>query len=85
MTDKFEEFMKKNTPEAAGGLKTLELPRRSNWMMGLALSGALAATIVITTINRPVVEDTYFDEFSVTFDDEFPDDVQVAEMMFEEI
>lgn len=83
MTDKFDEFMKKNVPEASGGLRTLELSPRSNWTTFM-MSGILAASIALVVVNRPV-EDPFIDDLAVTFDDEFPEEIQVAEMVFDEI
>lgn len=84
MSDKFDDFMKRNVPEASGALRTLELPSRKNWIAGIALSGLVAASVVLTTINRPT-EDSLTDDIVVSFTDEFPDEIQDAELIFDEI
>lgn len=83
MTEKFEEFMKKNTPPAEGALRRLELPQKKNWVAGLALSGALAATFAVMMVNRSV-EDIYSEDLIVSFEDEVEELEEVQEM-FEEL
>ncbi len=83
MSDKFEEFMKKNIPAAEGALNPLELSQRKNWLPGIAASGLLAASLAITLVNRTPEYD--FSEDEISLEDEFPTEYQETEKFFEEI
>ncbi len=79
MSEKFENFMKKNTPSSEGSLKPLELPPRKNWMTGLAVSGALVASLALVMVNGQMKLDAIAEAeeaLDVSFEDEFPEEYQ---------
>ncbi len=88
MSDKFENFMKKNTPPEEGHLKTLVLPPRKNWATGLAVTGALVASLAIVMVNGQMKMDAIAEAeeaLDASFDDEFPVEFQDMESDLDEI
>lgn len=88
MSDKFEDFMKRNVPAAEGGLKTLVLPPRKNWLAGLALSGVLAASLAVVMVNQAKEYQSLLDAeeaLDASFDDEFPAEYQDVDSIMDEI
>ncbi len=83
MSDKFEEFIKRNVPAAEGPLNPLDLPSRKSWLPGIAVSGVLAASLALTLVNRTPEYD--FSEDEISLDDEFPTEYQDTEKFLEEI
>lgn len=84
MSDKFDDFMKRNSPPAEGALKKLHLPEKRNWLAGVAISSALAATLVVTMVNRRDF-DSLDEGMEVSFEDDFPAEYQDVESLLEEI
>lgn len=83
MSDKLEDFMKRNAPEATGPLKALRVPSRNNWIAGITVSTALAATLVVTLINRTPDFDPLNDEIAASFGDELPEGLQDYETFYD--
>ncbi|MES2525524.1 MAG: hypothetical protein V4598_00495 [Bdellovibrionota bacterium] len=86
--EKFENFMKKNTPPEQGGLKVLSLPPRKNWATGLAVTGALVASLAIVMVNGQMKMDAIAEAeeaLDASFDDEFPAEYQDMEMDLDEM
>lgn len=80
--------MKKNTPPEEGGLKTLQLPPRKNWMTGLAVTGVLAASLAVVMVNGQMKMDAMVEAeeaLDASFDDEFPQEYQDLDTDLEEI
>lgn len=80
--------MKKNIPSAEGSLKTLDLPPRKNWMTGLAVSGALVASLALVMVNGQLKLDAIAEAeeaLDASFDDEFPVEYQEMDMDLEDI
>ncbi len=88
MSEKFESFMKKNTPPEEGRLKTLSLPPRKNWATGIAITGALVASLALVMVNGQMKMDAIADAeeaLDASFEDEFPAEFQEMEMDLDEI
>jgi hypothetical protein len=88
MTDKFEEFMKQNAPAPAGALKTLELPQKKSWIVGVAASGLLAASLTLVVVNQRMKYESLVqaeDALDASFEDEFPAEYQDVENVLEDI
>lgn len=88
MSDKFENFMKRNSPPAEGPLKKLDLPPRKNWLAGLAVSGVLAASLAVVMVNRANEYQTLVDAeeaLDARFEDEFPSEYQDIDSILDEI
>lgn len=88
MSDKFEDFMKRNIPAAEGALNPLELKPRKNWLAGLAVSGVLAASLAVVMVNQSneyqaLVEAE--EALDARFDDEFPSDYQDVDSILDEM
>lgn len=88
MSDKFEDFMKRNVPEAEGTLKTLSLPPRKNWLAGLAVSGVLAASLAVVMVNESREYQSLLEAeeaLDASFDDEFPAEYQDVDSILDEM
>ncbi|MFL5784322.1 MAG: hypothetical protein ACJ76H_06935 [Bacteriovoracaceae bacterium] len=88
MTDKFEEFMKQHAPQPAAALKTLELPRKKSWIVGVAASGLLAASLTLVVVNQRVKYESLVqaeESLDASFDDEFPTEYQEVENALEDL
>jgi hypothetical protein len=88
MNDKFEDFMKKNIPEAKGSLRTLELPRRKNWITGVAASGLLVASLSVILVNQHMKYEALIqaeEALDASFEDEFPQEYQDVDEFLDEI
>lgn len=88
MSDKFENFMKKNVPEANGTLRTLNLPPKRNWMTRIAVSGVLAASLTIALVNQHLKYEALLqaeEALDASFEDEFPEEYQDVDEFLEEI
>ena len=83
MSDRFDEFMRKNSPQLNGAMKKLELEPRRNWFAGVAISGVLAAAFAFMVVNKNTAVE--YDDLEISLSDEFPDEYQDAESLLEEI
>ena len=88
MTDKFDDFMKRNTPPAEGTLKELHLLPRKNWIAGLALSGVLTTSLAVVMVNQSREYQGLLEAeeaLDARFDDEFPAEYQEVDSIVDEI
>lgn len=88
MSDKFENFMKRNAPPAEGPLKKLDLPPRKNWLAGLAVSGVLAASLAFVMVKQSNEYESLVEAeeaLEARFDDEFPAEYQDVDSILDEI
>lgn len=83
MTDKLDEFMKKHSPPAEGALKKLELPGKKNWIMGLAASGVLAASLALVVTNNYMKYEALIEAeeaLEANFEDELDEELFMEEL-----
>jgi hypothetical protein len=88
MNDKFENFMKKNTPPEEGKLKVLRLPEKKNWFAGVAVSTLLVATLAVVLVKQEKKYETMVqteEALDVAFDDEFPAEYQDVDEILENL
>lgn len=88
MSDKFENFMKQNAPVESGTLKRLELPQKKNWIVGVAASGLLAASLTLVIVNQRLKYEALVqaeEALDASFEDEFPAEYQDVDEYLEEL
>lgn len=88
MSDKFESFMRKNSPEAEGQLKPLRLPQKKNWMAGIAVSGVLVASLSVVLVNQQMKYEALVqteEALDASFNDEFPAEYQEVDEILEDL